>query len=176
MDITVITPTIPSRTNLLADAILSVSEQNHSVVDHFIGVDLQKEGPSPVRNRLIQAVQTEWTAFLDDDDILKPNHFEVMAPFHEEADLIWTWCDSIGRGSFNPNSRFNERRLRENGNYIPITVAVRTSKLREVGCFSDARLEDWDLWIRLLDAGARFVNVPIVTWTYRFLGNNRTFT
>jgi hypothetical protein len=25
----------------------------------------------------------------------------------------------------------------------------------------------WDLWVRALDAGARFKCVPAVTWTYR---------
>jgi glycosyltransferase involved in cell wall biosynthesis len=176
MEVTVITPTIPERTELLGQAIASVAKQNHPVKGHFIGVDLEREGPSPIRNRLINSIETEWTAFLDDDDILMPNHFEVMAPFVNEADLIWTWCDSVGRGNFNPNSHFNERRLRQDGNYIPITVAVRTSLLKEVGGFSDARLEDWDLWIRLLDAGGRFKNIPTITWTYRFLGENRTFT
>jgi len=175
MDITVVTPTLPQRSPLLAEAVASVSKQTHQVSGHLIGADYRRDGPVDMRNRLINIVDTEWTAFLDDDDILFPKHFEVMLPYADKADLIWTWCVSEGRGSFNPNSSFNERRLREDGNYIPITVAVRTSFLREVGGFREHPQEDWDLWVRLLDAGARFLNVPVITWNYRFLGENRTF-
>lgn len=176
MDVTVITPTIPDRVDLLREAICSVAQQTEPVKGHLIGVDSLGEGPSPVRNKLIKSVDTEWIAFLDDDDILFGNHFEVVSQHQNDADLIWTWCSSIGRGNFNPNSHFNEQRLRSDGNYIPITVTLRTELFRRVGGFSDARLEDWDLWIRLLDAGARFKCEPTVTWQYRFLGNNRTFS
>jgi glycosyltransferase involved in cell wall biosynthesis len=175
MEITVITPTLPERNKLLSEAIASVSTQRHPVEGHLISVDNNRRGPIEIRNQLIKAVDTEWTAFLDDDDILYENHFEVMLPASDSADLIWTWCNSEGRGNFNPNSTFNEKRLREDGNFIPITVAVRTELLNRVGGFVDHPQEDWHLWIRLLDVGARFVNVPVVTWNYRFMGNNRTF-
>lgn len=176
MDVTVITPTIPERAKLLGQAILSVSNQIVPATDHLIGVDLKKEGPAVVRNKLLDSVTTEWVTFLDDDDILFTNHYEVVESQMDQGDLIYTFCTSEGRGNFNPNSRFDERRLRQDGNFIPITVTVKTSFLREVGGFSDARLEDWDLWIRLLDAGCKFHCIPIVTWNYRFLGGNRTFT
>ena len=175
MEVTVITPSLPERSQVLKDAIDSVTAQEHSVSGHFVGVDHQKEGPVIVRNKLIGLVDTEWTAFLDDDDVLFPNHFSTMAANTDGADLIWTWCTSEGRGTFNPNSSFDERRLRQDGNYIPMTVAVKTELLNEVGGFVDHPQEDWHLWVRLLDAGARFKNVPVITWNYRFLGNNRTF-
>lgn len=175
MDVTVITPTIPSRTHLLTECIASVSQQEEGVGSHLIGVDNDGRGPGPIRNKLLEAVTTEWVTFLDDDDILFNNHFSIVNQNKHNGDLIYTFCSSIGRDNFNPNSLFDEKRLRSEGNYIPITVTVKTSYLRLVGGFSDARLEDWDLWIRLLDAGAQFHCVPVVTWCYRFLGENRTF-
>jgi hypothetical protein len=65
------------------------------------------------------------------------------------------------------------------GNFIPVTVLARTSAVRAVGGFPvgeaaprhpfppHPRLEDWGLWLRMLDNGARFAHLPEVTWTWR---------
>ncbi len=178
LDVTVITPTIPERKDVLAECINSVKGQTVAPAAHYIGLDASRKGPSTVRNELIEKTKTKWLCFLDDDDILYPNHFEVLYENimgQDKYDLIWTWCDTVGRENFNPNSRFDANRLRQ-GNYIPITVLVKTDLVKEVGCFdTEARLEDWDLWIKLLNNGAVFHNIPIITWQYRFVGNNRTF-
>jgi glycosyltransferase involved in cell wall biosynthesis len=180
-DITIITPTIPKRSNLLVEAINSVGNQRVKAKNHLIGVDLQKMGPAKMRNLLVNNVDTEWVAFLDDDDIVYDNHIEEYAKVHEQSDMIYTWCDSIGRENFDPNSHFDPNRLLQ-GNYIPVTAAVRTSVFRQVGGFSleDRYVqadptEDWNLWLKLLHANARFTCVPVKTWCYRFLGSNRTF-
>jgi hypothetical protein len=44
---------------------------------------------------------------------------------------------------------------------------VRVSLWRELGGYRDVHNEDHDLWVRALDAGARFRCIPEVTWTYR---------
>jgi hypothetical protein len=175
-DVTIITPTVASRTHLLAEAIHSISQQDLPAKSHLIGVDLERNGPSPVRNKLFESVTTEWIGFLDDDDIAYPNHISSAARFFDTSDVVYTWCDVIGRDGFNPNSPFDERRLMNDGNIIPITAFVRSEVFRSVGGFDiNARLEDWDLWKRLVTFGARFTYVPEITWCYRFLGNNRTF-
>lgn len=176
-EVTFITPTIPERSRLLCDAIGSVNQQIVPAVDHLVGVDLQKRGPSYIRNQLSKSVETEWIAFLDDDDVVYDNHILEASAAAEKSDIIYTWCDSIGRGNFNPNSFFDETRLLRDGNFIPVTTFIRTSVFKEVGGFDlNARLEDWDLWKRLCIDGYRFTCVPVITWCYRFLGNNRTFT
>jgi GT2 family glycosyltransferase len=45
---------------------------------------------------------------------------------------------------------------------------------RRVGGFPDADLEDHELWLRLLDAGARFRYMPTVCWHYRRQPGSRT--
>jgi hypothetical protein len=175
MDVTVITAARPDRKDFLNEAIESVGAQNHPVKYHLIGIDHQRQGPVAIRNQLLRGVETEWVAILDDDDVLLPNHFEEMAKVEDTSDFIYTYSKVTGRDAVF-NSQFDPERLRW-GNYIPITVAIRMSKLNEVGGqFPDARLEDWALWVKLLDAGARFTCVPVVTWVYRFHGDNRTFT
>jgi hypothetical protein len=85
-----------------------------------------------------------------------------------------------------PNQEFDEDRLRSR-NYIPATALVRRSLWQHVGGWleggwglgnglRDAELaEDWDFWLRALDARARFLCIPEVTWTYRYHGTNLWF-
>lgn len=175
-NVTVITPTIPERSSLLSDAIDSVASQTLQSSGHLIGVDTLRMGPSYIRNKLAKSVDTEWLAFLDDDDIFYDNHISTAALAKDSSDIIYTWCDSIGRDNFNPNSHFDSSRLLNEGNYIPVTAFVRTSAFNHVNGFNlESRLEDWDLWKRLYLKGYRFTCIPVVTWCYRFLGNNRTF-
>lgn len=70
-----------------------------------------------------------------------------------------------------------ERHLRTKGNFIPVTHMVRLQAVLEVGGFPrqnefDAPVsrdcEDYGLLLRLLDAGARFVHEPVITWRYYF--------
>lgn len=175
-NVTFITPTIASRSSILPEAIRSVENQQMPAKGHLIAVDFDKKGPSHIRNILARSVDTEWIAFLDDDDIVYPNHVSTASQFADSSDIIYTWCDSVGRENFNPNSYFDSDRLLNAGNYIPVTTFVRTSAFIEVGGFDlESRLEDWDLWKRLYLKGYKFTCIPVVTWCYRFLGNNRTF-
>lgn len=64
-------------------------------------------------------------------------------------------------------------------NFIPVTALVRRSAGDAVGWFPEGdeapqhpvpphpRLEDWGLWLRLLDAGASFTHLPEVLWSWR---------
>jgi hypothetical protein len=82
-----------------------------------------------------------------------------------------------GRGAWNPNAPFDAERLRQ-GNYIPATTLIRAELCAELGWRADAQhgFEDWDFWLRALDAGASFACIPEVTWLYRFHGENLSTT
>lgn len=129
-----------------------------------------------MRNALLAAAAGEWIAVLDDDDLLLPNHLEVLSA--AQGDVIYTWCQVAGRGDWNPNRNFFADHLRQN-NYIPVTALIRASLLRDLQGWrsteeSYSGLEDWDLYLRALDAGATFTCIPEITWVYRFHGGNRT--
>ena len=177
--IAVITPSLPHRTDFLADACQSVSDQELSPKVHLIGIDHAREGSSPIRNRLAKAADgCEWLAFLDDDDLLYPGHLQLLSAVGHlaQADLVYPYCDVQGR-EWNPSRPFDEAALRA-GNYIPVTVLVRRQAFLDAGGFRDDvqhGWEDWNLWLRLLDNGARFVNVPEATWLYRFHSSNKTY-
>lgn len=165
--ITVVTPTLPERSKLLAEAIGSVAGQTVRPAAHLIDVDLHRVGIPDIVNRLVERVETEWFLLLCDDDLLYPHHLETIAAHLDSADVVYTYCDVTGR-QWSPNRPFGGRDLRH-GNYIPSNAAVRTSVWRTLGGYRRSdRFEDWDFWVRAVDAGARFQCVPETTWLYRF--------
>ena len=175
MNVTIITPTIPSRGLLLADAISSVANQETPAADHLIKVDLHGKGPSAIRNDLARSVKTEWMAFLDDDDILYPNYITELSNFQNDFDVIYGFCKMTGRANWIANETFNENTLRKR-NFIPVTAMVRTSMFQIVDGFPNQQFsEDHALWINILNVGGRFKCHQKELWEYRYHGSNRTW-
>lgn len=171
MDVTVITPSLPERAALLADSIASVARQTHRPRQHLIGIDHSRIGAAAMRNELLQAVGTPLVAFLDDDDVLYPRHLDVLcSKLADDAllDVAWSWCESENGPAIPRPVYFNAAAMRR-ANFIPVTVVARTQAVLDVYGFDpDVEHEDWDLWLRMLDKGARFDVVAEVTWKYRF--------
>jgi len=170
--ISVITASLPSRSAMLAECVASVTAQTLAPLEHLILVDHHREGAARTRNRLVGAAAGDWIAVLDDDDLLFPDHLATLWEARDTADVIYPYCEVSGR-EWSPNRPFDAAELRR-GNYIPITALIRADYLRAHGWSPEVDMEDWDLWLRLLDAGARFACVPKVTWLYRFHGSNKT--
>jgi glycosyltransferase involved in cell wall biosynthesis len=181
--VTILTPTIEGREELLVEAALSVRSQTEEAA-HLIYLDTEHHGPAWCRNQLLERVQSEWVGFLDDDDLLDPTHVEALMALLEVggADLAWSRCRCVFADGVPPiriaqGLRPNYADLVKPGarNFIPVTVIARTSSIREAGGFDPAdRYEDHALFCRMLNRGQRFVHLPHATWTYRFLGANRT--
>lgn len=168
--ISVVTPTIPGREALLAECHASVERFG---LPHLIEVDVDGDGPAAVRNRLVEQVRTEWVLFLDDDDVLYPNYIDVVTPHFPESDVVYT--DWRLTGAVDPMPIPFDPDLLRRMNIIPVTACVRTSWLHKVGGFpEDAPQEDYALWLRLLDEGARFTQVPVIAWHYRRRRGSRT--
>lgn len=168
--ITVITPTISSRVELLAEAKASVTAQTAGPPKHLVSLDLFTKGPATIRNALAAKVDTPWMLFLDDDDVLDPSYLETVAPVLYTASaktaVVYTWCHRSGFDA-NFDRPFDAELLRQ-GNYIPVTACVRTDVFRRVGGMpTDVAYEDWSLWLQILDAGYSFECIPQRLWTYR---------
>jgi GT2 family glycosyltransferase len=193
-DIAVLTPTLPRRTEMLAEAIASVEAQTLKPAAHLIGVDHAGVGIGLMLNRLAAATRCQWLARLDDDDLLEPRHLEVLASAVPDADVVYTWCRIAPRVGpdgepptpsvlgtwWTPNQEFDPDALRV-ANYIPATALIRRSLWEDIGGWSatgpppQGAGEDWDFWLRALDHGARFRCIPEVTWIYRYHGANVWF-
>lgn len=172
MNISVVIPTIPARTDQLGRALRSVQAQALPVRDVHVALDAEGRGAAHTRNRGLDLVNTEWVAFLDDDDEFKPNHLRACARHAvlTGADLVYPWWDGpddIGMYGLPFDAALLRRR-----NYIPVTVLARTALVRAAGGFVDHPdengdpCEDWGLWLKLLDAGARFSHLPQRTWIW----------
>lgn len=181
--VTILTPTIEGREELLTEACLSVIAQTEEVA-HLVLLDTERIGPAAARNLLLDRVQSEWVGFLDDDDLLDATHVEALMALLDgsECDLAWPRCrtvfaDGVPIIRIAQGLRPDYAQLVRPGarNFIPVTVIARTESIRAAGGFDPAdRYEDYELWCRMLRLGQRFVHHPHATWTYRFLGENRT--
>lgn len=180
MGTTLIIPTIAPRTDTyLVQAMRSAEAQTLPFDSIIVEPDVDREGPAVVRNRAAAKVDTEWLAFLDDDDYLSPNHHEVLAAL--SADVRWPWFKVVG--GTDPFPKHRGRQWNPNDPHIiPITTMIRTEAFRAVGGFTlgtdraeDGRPiggEDWRLWLALSEAGYSFEHTPAITWTWRHHGRN----
>jgi len=182
--ISVVIPTIPPRRVMLRRAMDSVSEQILWPQAVIVEPDVGRLGAAATRTLGLDKVNTEWVAFLDDDDEMLPQHLSTLSLLQAatDADMVWSWFRVIGGTDPFPEYRGRTFNLAD-PHQIPITVLVRTEALREVGGFLDPDWanvandpgvdsdgnragEDFRTWIRLAQAGARFACTPEITWIW----------
>lgn len=170
MRISVVIPTIPGREESLQRAIASAHAQTYPAAAVHVVLDTQRQGAAHTRNKALELVDTEWVAFLDDDDELKPHHLKACARHAAltGADVVYPWFDGddeIGMYEVPFSASLLRRR-----NFIPVTVLARTELLVEAGGFTPHPdengdpCEDWGLWLKLLALGATFSHLPKRTW------------
>lgn len=169
--IAVITPTVSSRYALLDECKASVLSQDwKGNVYHAIGVDDKAEGAATTRNRIVKNLDPsyEWLAFVDDDDLLNPEHLSTLISYSGSADIIYSDCKESGFTKTWKTRDFDYAAV-QSDNYIPVTVLMRRSVFDKVGGFKTEPYpgEDQNLWLRAALSGARFRYVPQATWTYR---------
>jgi glycosyltransferase involved in cell wall biosynthesis len=169
--VSVLTPTLASRASLLSECRASVTAQTVPV-EHLVMEDADRVGPQTIRNRLSMRSESEWLLPLDDDDLLDPDCVETLLAHAGGADIVYPFCRVEGRDDFYVvNKLWCERSLFLQP-FIPITALVRRDLFVMLGGYRNVPLEDYDFYKRAALHGARFVCVPEVLWSYRFLGQN----
>lgn len=171
-------PSIPPRSKLLMRAIESVQKQTRPVDQMSVVVDVTKRGEGPTRNQALQAMSTDWTCFLDDDE-LKPGHVEkLLACAHEtDADVVYPWFDVID--GTDPFPEYFDRPWNpDEFHSFPITVLGRTSVLQQAS-FPPPTPDDpnwvggdYPYWMELNSAGAKIVHLPERTWLWHHDSGN----
>jgi hypothetical protein len=122
------------------------------------------------RNRLIDLVDTEFYACLDDDDVFYKDHIATLlsaANERPEAHVIYSWGDGRGQSVWTP---WDPEVFLEH-NIICSTIMCRKSAWYEVGGYPEDEdgYEDYLFLKDILEVfgPTAFCCVPRVTWHYR---------
>ena len=129
------------------------------------------------RNVGIRASASEYVAFLDDDNLWRPDHLErLLRSLANGTDLAYSgleWIGDDGRSLGAQSIAFDRSRLRDESFVDTSTIVVRRSprtRFRDVPRrYGDATFEDWELVWRLSRRG-RVVHVPASTVVVRAHG------
>jgi glycosyltransferase involved in cell wall biosynthesis len=184
-DVTVCVPSIPPRRNsLLPVALKSVWMQVHPIDAVSVAVDVNRQGAARTRQRALDAALTEWVAFLDDDDVLYPQHIEHLLSWalENQADYTFSYFDltrtaNVFASRERPMGHFGRTFDPEDPHHTTMTILVRRELAQAVG-FSDrpegdiAGGEDWRFLLGCVDAGAKIVHLPEQTWFWRHHDSN----
>jgi len=140
------------------------------------------------RNLGVREAKSEWIAFLDADDIWEPNKLERQMQAlsrSPEADLCYTGRivlvqrgDSARLGDVVPvpPAAKIEQELQKQCKFPPSCVVIRRSAFLAVGGHDASfdYVEDWELWLRLLKAGVKFIDCPEPLLQYRVSSENKS--
>lgn len=135
------------------------------------------EGPlAEARNRAAADASGDWLCFLDADDELDPGYFDAMTRTARSWNLARAGDLRDNPLLFVPAVQYVRLGLDDGAAEVPngrglrplldincavIGTLVPRRLFLEVGGFRDLpALEDWDLWLRCEEAGARVVTVP----------------
>ena len=123
-------------------------------------------GVAHARNRGIERAKHPWIAFLDDDDRWSPDKLRVQLDLAraEDADFVYTAGLAVAAAdgrvlwrspAFTPAELRQGIRSRNLVFAGSSNVLARTELLRHLGGFDESlyHIADWDLWIRLTEAG-----------------------
>jgi glycosyltransferase involved in cell wall biosynthesis len=186
--ITVAIPSIPPRAPMLCRAVASVTEQQLPAAAVSIAIDTGRQGAAVTRDRALRAVRTEWTAFLDDDDQMQPEHLRVLmdAAASAGADYVFSYFTVAGHDGrllpgVDPLQHFGRVFNPADPHQTTITVLVRTELAQDIGFRDPAEGaliagqrygEDFLFTAECAAAGARILHVPERTWIWNHHSRN----
>ena len=143
----------------------------------------RNRGPGGARHCAIQATNTALLAMLDADDFFLPDHLETMLATYRGCpglvsaqELSWY----PGRGLVSPAK---SRRIRYASyeldallrhNFVNFGFFSR-DLYESVGGFREQYCEDWNLWIRMVRAGAKVIMASHPTAVHRVWPGSRSF-
>jgi len=129
------------------------------------------QGAAAARNNAIKAARGQWVAFLDADDYWLPNYLDRQLRMLNSSGADVVYCDAhiagdtpligntfIGlapsRSAVTPESL-----LAVDVGILTSAVVARRDRIVEVGLFDEdiRRGHDFELWLRLAKAGAKFI-------------------
>lgn len=167
--ISILTPSIPEREAFLEECVRSVEAQTNGDWEHIVKIDKNYHGCSVTMNQCAEQAQGEWLLPLADDDLLLPRALDTLLAASQGADIVYA----------PPLVTGNEDRFWffQAPPAIPSFALIRRELWFELGGYDETavREEDRKLWIKAMQAGARFVRVDEPCWVYRQHDSNKSF-
>jgi glycosyltransferase involved in cell wall biosynthesis len=144
-------------------------------------------GVAHARNRGIERAAHPWIAFLDDDDRWSPDKLRIQLDLAraEDADFVYTAGVAVGADgrllytspAVTPEELRRDIRSRNSVFAGSSNVLARADLLRRLGGFDEGlhHIADWDLWIRLTEAGRPAASPePLVAYVVHDANMHRT--
>lgn len=135
-------------------------------------------GLAPTLNHCLRYARGTYTARMDGDDVCAETRFEKeLAVLERDPDLAVVSCamDFFDEGGTYGVSRYDacprKKDLIKRSPFCHAGCMMRRSVLEALGGYSEdeavRRMEDYDLWFRLYQAGYRGCNLPEVLYSMR---------
>lgn len=149
--------------------------------DDIVYLKQPNKGAAAARNAGIEAARGEILAFLDGDDIWLPDYLQQQVKFLAVSGNDMAYCDAELFGEVKGRETYMERSpshgrvtteslLLGSCNAITSGTVVLREKVEACGGFDETappRIEDFDLWFRLLKNGAKIGYQKQVLLKYR---------
>lgn len=119
-------------------------------------------GLASARNAGIREAKSQYIMSFDSDDILKPKAIEEHLRLAEENTVVTCGLMAFGSESYTARPEVASYELLRKRNVIYSNSVFPKSLWEKVGGFDEGEvmklgLEDWQCWIRMAKAGAKFV-------------------
>lgn len=169
------------RNGMLDKAAASVRAQTYPT-ELILAQDVYRMGAAVTRHYGLATVETEWTAFLDSDDTMDPDHIEHLVACAQEtgADYVYPWFRVAG--GRDPFPMFFGKPWDDLAPHqTTITILVRTGLAQHIGFLHDLTTptpdgnrggEDWHFTLGCVAAGAQIVHLPRRSWTWNHHQSN----
>lgn len=176
-------PSIPPRRDMLARALTSVMLQERVPDQLAVSLDFERRGAAVNRNRAWRMLNTDYVAFLDDDDEFMPVHLKrcLEVAIGTDADMVYPWFH-LPVGS-DPFAHFGLPWNPDDPVQTTIVCVWKRSALERIGGFPEEELdgvdghgnrngEDHQAVLRLSETGGKIVHIPERTWIWHWHGAN----
>lgn len=163
------------------DDTLEVAQSYGDAVRVFTHPNMGVERTS---NRGVDEARGEYTAFLSADDLFEPTYVqELYDALVAVPEASYAYCRAQMFGADDRVMRafpFSPYLIALRTNYVNACALTRRADYLAVGGMSDVgeiTMEDWDLWLRMIEHGKRgtFVRKPLLRWR-RHEGGSRNLT
>jgi glycosyl transferase family 2 len=168
------------RNGLAQRALASILTQTRHPDGLICLVDTEHAGAPVMRQRILERVETEWLAWVDDDDWLDQHHLRALADCaaREHADYVFSYPTIHGMAdpwatAEHPNGYFGRPFDPAEPHHTTGIVLLRTAIARRIGYTGPAQGEivageDWRMTLGFVRAGARIVHHPERTWNWEY--------